>query len=200
MPNLRTDPSSHTGFAVLDLETTGLQPKRGARIIEIGVVIVDTDGAVTGEWETLVDAGRGAGPTHIHGVNDAMLEGAPSFAEIAGDLAELLVDRVLVAHNARFDVGFLDAEFRRADIAWSREALCTMQLAKRRGHYPVNLAACCETYAITNHGAHRALGDALATAELLRCLQVGADELPPAVAFPAGLPASSGRVHARTGG
>lgn len=197
MSNSSNLASPGNGFAVLDLETTGLQPKRGARIIEIGVVTIDVGGTVTGQWETLVDAGCGSGPTEIHGVDDTMLAGAPSFTEIAGDLAALLDQRVLVAHNASFDVGFLDAEFRRADIAWSRAPLCTMQLARRRGHYPANLAACCAEYQIVNHGAHRALGDALATAELLGHLHVEPAELPPVVSFPSWLPAASGRVLAR---
>lgn len=194
-----TSPSATGGFAVLDLETTGLAPSKGARIIEIGVVAVGLDGTIQEQWETLVDAGCGPGPTHIHGVDAAMLSGAPSFDEIVGDLAGVLTGRTIVAHNANFDVGFLDVEFGRSGVTWTRSALCTMKLARRRGRYPVNLAACCEYYDIVNHGAHHALGDALATAELLGHLAAGADEVPVGVSFPDGHPEPCGRVHVRPG-
>ena len=192
-----TPSATTTGFAVLDLETSGLAPSKGARIIEIGVVAVGLDGTVVEQWETLVDPGCGPGPTHIHGVDAAMLSGAPSFDEIVGDLARVLAGRTLVAHNATFDVGFLDAELERSGVRWSRTSLCTMRLARRRGHHPANLAACCAAYGIVNQGAHRALADALATAELLGFLAPCGDEVPVGVLFPAGHPAPSGRVHFR---
>ena len=196
-PASATPSATTTGFAVLDLETTGLAPSKGARIIEIGVVAVGLDGTVVEQWETLVDPGCGPGPTHIHGVDADMLAGAPSFAEIVGDLARVLSGRTLVAHNANFDVGFLDAELERAGVRWTRTSLCTMQLARRRGHHPVNLAACCAAYGIVNQGAHTALADALATAELLGHLAPCGDEVPVGVLFPAGHPAPSGRAHFR---
>lgn len=186
-----------TGFAVIDLETTGLSPAKGARAIEIGMVLIDTNGAVQDQWETLINPGCGAGPTHIHGVDDEMLDGAPSFHDIAGDLATRLDGRTIVAHNAMFDVSFLDAEFRIAQCKWKRKPLCTMRLARSRGIYPTNLAACCHEFGIVNHGAHHALGDALATAELLVALRLGEDENPGAVSFPSGHPEPSGRVHRR---
>lgn len=198
-PATSNQSSATTGFAVLDLETTGLAPSKGARIIEIGVVTVGLDGTVQDQWETLVDSGFGPGPTHIHGVDAAMLAGAPSFDEVVGDLARVLAGRTIVAHNASFDVGFLDAEFRESGVTWTRSALCTMQLARRRGRYPASLAACCDYYDIVNHGAHRALGDALATAELLGCLAAVDEEIPDGVAFPDGHPDPCGRVHLRPG-
>lgn len=185
------------GFAVLDLETTGLSPRKGARALEIGLVLVAADGAVEESWETLVDPGCAPGPTHIHGVTGSMLDGAPTFADIAGDLALRLSGRTIVAHNAAFDVSFLDAEFRGVGLRWTREPLCTMTLARRRGYRPANLAYLCETFGIVNHGAHRALGDAVATAELLARLAVQPDETPEAVGFPSGHPDPTGRVHAR---
>lgn len=185
------------GFAVLDLETTGLSPRKGARTIEIGLVLVAADGAVEENWETLVDPGCAPGPTHIHGVTGSMLHGAPTFVDIAGDLASRLSGRTIVAHNAAFDVSFLDAEFRRAGLRWTREPLCTMRLARRRGYRPANLAYLCEMFGIVNHGAHHALGDAVATAELLARLVVEPDETPEAVGFPTGHPLPCGRVHVR---
>ena len=189
--------TTESGFAVIDLETTGLAPSKGARIIEVGMVLLDQTGALEVEWETLIDPGCGAGPTHIHGVTDAMLDGAPTFTDIAGDLAARLQGRTIVADNATFDVSFLDAEFARIGLRWQRRPLCTMRLARSRGQYPANLAACCAAYGIVNRGAHHALGDAAATAELLVHLEGTGLEPKGPVAFPAGHPEPTGRVHLR---
>lgn len=186
-----------TGFAVIDLETTGLSPAKGARTIEIGLVILDAAGDVEDRWATLVDPGGEPGPTHIHGVTADMIRGAPTFREIAGDLAARLSGRTVVAHNAAFDVAFLDVEFTASGVRWERRPLCTMKIARRRGLYPATLEACCKNYGIVNHGAHHALADADATAELLRHLRVGPDETPAGVGFPAGHPEPSGRIHPR---
>ncbi|MBS1847637.1 MAG: 3'-5' exonuclease [Actinobacteria bacterium] len=190
-------PVASAGFAVLDVETTGLSPARGARTIEIGLVLVDLDGTPRSRWETLIDPGCGVGPTHIHGVTDAMVQGAPAFGDIVGDLADQLEGRTIVAHNAEFDIGFLDAEFAAVGIPWDRHPLCTMRLARRRGHHPANLAYLCDHFGIVNHGAHRALDDAVATAELLACLQVKPAEMPAAVGFPSGHPGASGMCRTR---
>lgn len=186
-----------TGYAVLDLETTGLSPRKGARTIEIGVVMVSTSGEVEDRWETLVDPGCAPGPTHIHGVTESMLAGAPTFGDIAGDLASRLDGRTIVAHNASFDVSFLDAEFGAVGLTWNRDPLCTMRLARRRGWHPANLAHLCREFGIVNSAAHRALDDAEATARLLTCLEVRPDEHHDAVGFPAGHPAPSGRFRIR---
>lgn len=158
----------HPGFAVVDLETTGLFTGRGDRVLEIAVVHVSDDGEITGEWQTLVNPSRDLGPQHIHGIAAADILGAPSFAEIAPALVELLDGRVLVAHNANFDVGFLTAEFERLGYWFSVTPMCTMQLAREfipgAGR---SLADCCDAYGIVLENAHRASVDARATAELL---------------------------------
>jgi len=159
---------SHPGFAVVDLETTGLFTGRGDRVLEIAVVHVDEAGAITGEWQTLVNPSRDLGPQRIHGIVAADILGAPSFADIAPALIDLLAGRVLVAHNASFDVGFLTAEFERLGYSFSVTPLCTMRLAREfipgAGR---SLSDCCDAYGITLENAHRASVDARATAELL---------------------------------
>ena len=159
---------SHPGFAVVDLETTGLFPGGHHRVIEVAVVHVSGDGQITGEWETLVNPSRDLGPQHIHGIAAADILDAPSFADIAPTLIEMLAGRVLVAHNASFDVRFLEAEFERLGYWFSVSPLCTMQLAREfipgAGR---SLADCCAAYDITLENAHRASVDAHATAELL---------------------------------
>lgn len=158
------------GFAVVDLETTGLFTGGHDRVIEIAVVHTDENGTITGEWETLVNPQRHVGAEHVHGIRAADLIDAPTFADIADDLVDLLAGRVLVAHNARFDRGFLAAEFGRTPHLLPADAptLCTMQLA--RDLIPGagrSLADCCAAFDIPLDNAHRALVDAHATAELL---------------------------------
>lgn len=158
------------GFAILDFKTTGLFPGGHDRIIEVAVVHTDRFGNVTGTWETLVNPGRDLGRQDIHGISAADVMAAPTFEAIAPRLVGLLSGRVIVAHNARFDTGFLLAELNR--IAYQPEldlpAICTMQLAKQlipgSGR---SLADCCAAFDIELVAAHRAAVDALATARLL---------------------------------
>ncbi|MBR22106.1 MAG: DNA polymerase III subunit epsilon [Leifsonia sp.] len=158
------------GFAIIDLETTGLLPSAHERVVEIAIVHADQYGTVTGQWETLVNPQRHVGAEHIHGIRAADLIDAPAFSDIADDVMELLSGRVMVAHNARFDRGFLTAEFGRTSRALPDDAptLCTMQLARElipgAGR---SLADCCAAFDIALEDAHRAAVDARATAELL---------------------------------
>ncbi|HEY1531705.1 MAG TPA: exonuclease domain-containing protein [Galbitalea sp.] len=158
-----------TGYAVLDFETTGLFPAQD-RVIELAVVHVDESGEITGQWDTLVNPQRDLGAQRIHHIQASEVLEAPTFAQIAPKLIELLSGRVLVAHNASFDSRFLYEELERIGyIADLRErCLCTMQLA--RDFLPGagrSLADCCAAYDIEIEGAHRASVDAFATAQLL---------------------------------
>ena len=110
------------GFAVIDLETTGLSPGAHERVVEIAIVHADEYGTVTDQWETLVNPQRHVGAEHIHGIRAGDLIDAPAFADIADDVMHLLSGRVMVAHNARFDRGFLAAEFGRASRALPDDA------------------------------------------------------------------------------
>jgi DNA polymerase-3 subunit epsilon len=160
------------GFAVLDFETTGLFLGGHDRVIEVAVVHVNDAGRVTGQWETLVNPQRDLGAQHIHGIRSADILDAPTFAAIAPHLLDLLGGRVLVAHNASFDLRFLHAELTRSgyasDSALAIEHLCAMQLA--RDFIPGagrSLADCCAAFDIELENAHRASIDATATARLL---------------------------------
>ncbi|MCB7136064.1 exonuclease domain-containing protein [Cellulosimicrobium marinum] len=158
------------GFAVLDLETTGLSPRLGDRIAEAAVVLVDERGAVEDEWCTLVNPGRDLGPQHVHGIAAADVALAPPFRDVAPDLLRLLEGRVLVAHNAAFDTRFLRAELGRAGVVAAIDpvaCLCTQQLAGRYLTGSRGLAACCAAVGVVHDGVHSALGDARATAGLL---------------------------------
>jgi DNA polymerase III subunit epsilon len=159
---------SAKGFAVIDVETTGLFSHGSHRIAELAVVHVDPDGTITGTWESLVNPQRDLGPQHIHGILAADVMDAPTFEQIAPHLVELLADRVIVAHNASFDMGFLSSEFERMNYWFSARALCTMQLARQfLSGAGRSLNDCCDAYGIVIDNAHRASADAFATAELL---------------------------------
>jgi len=163
------------GFAVLDVETTGFSPRLHDRVVEIAVVHLDTNGQYEGEWSTLVNPERDLGAQHVHGITAADARLAPRFSQIAPHVAQLVAGRAVVAHNASFDVRFLEAELDRAGIslAFPPDAcLCTMRLANRYiERAPRGLAICCELAGIEHTGAHSALGDARATSELLRAYQ-----------------------------
>ncbi|MFG2045251.1 DEAD/DEAH box helicase [Dactylosporangium sp. NPDC048998] len=161
-----------TPFAVVDIETTGFAAHHHDRIVEIAVVRLDPAGKVTDHWTTLVNPGRDAGPTHTHGLTDEDLRSAPHFAAIARSLADRLDGHILVAHNARFDIGFLEAEYRRLGLEpLPRPAVCTIELADRLGTGASRrLADCCAAANIPLDNAHTAHGDATATAALFRHL------------------------------
>lgn len=162
----------NTGFAVIDFETTGFSPQKGDKVVEVGLVLLDSQGIPETTFSTLVNPLRDVGPTKIHGITASDVIDAPTFPEIAARLVELLNGRVIVAHNARFDVNFLVAELEKSNISVDRESLpvlCTMQLASEMiPGVGRSLAACCEAYDIDQPNAHSALDDAAATAKLLR--------------------------------
>ncbi len=103
-------------LAIVDVETTGSDPSSD-RITEIALLEVNGN-ALTGEWSTLINPG-GVIPGAVQaltGITQDMVERAPRFEQIAGELYERLSGRVFVAHNARFDYGFVRREFERAGL------------------------------------------------------------------------------------
>jgi ATP-dependent helicase Lhr and Lhr-like helicase len=152
-----------TPFAVVDVETTGLAVGRGHRVVEIAVVRCRADGSVEDFWHTLLDPGRDVGPTRVHGLSMVDVIGAPSFADVAGEVASRLEGRVLVAHNVPFDLGFLRSEFARAGhFLPELPTLCTLALTGS------SLGEGCAEHGIALENAHSAREDALATASLLQ--------------------------------
>ena len=169
-------------FAVVDIETTGLSPAHHHRVVEVAVVLVDDSGASVYEWETLINPQRDVGACDIHGLTAGDLHSAPTFDQIAGELAALLRGRVPVAHNLAFDAPFLASEYLRLGAAvplTPTAGLCTMRLSSRYlAGGPRTLAACCQCAACQIESAHTALGDARATALLLsRYMQLDDDFL-----------------------
>ena len=119
-------------FAVIRLATTGFSPGNGDRIVEIAVARVDPRGVIHDEFATLLDPGRDVGPAFVHGISTSEVRGAPTFAEIAGEILDLMDDAVVVMHDGAFGERFLEAEFARAGIALPlTPALCSQWLARR---------------------------------------------------------------------
>jgi DNA polymerase-3 subunit epsilon len=159
-------------FAVIDLETTGLSPGYHHRVIEVAIIHVGRDGRQQTSWNTLVNPQRDVGPAHIHGLTAADLLDAPTFEDVAGDIADRLRGRIVVAHNLSFDATFLAAEYQRLGIqvpVSPTTGLCTMRMAS---HYLKatgrGLQACCSCIGHSILTAHSALYDAIAASTLLK--------------------------------
>lgn len=165
-----TTPAAGATFVALDLEFTGLDPVRD-RVVEVGAVRVGGDG-VERELSTLVrpDRPMSAQAIAITGITDAQLAGAPTFAEIAPALREILEGAALVCHNVPTDLGFLQREFARtgAPLAPPDIAVDTLLFARRLFSFPRNhLPEVCARLGVDPPG-HRALADARATAAVFR--------------------------------
>jgi DNA polymerase-3 subunit epsilon len=155
-------------LAIVDLETTGGDP-RVDRVTEIGVVLID--GVIRREWSSLVnpDVSIPANIQRFIGITDAMVADAPRFADLAGELAALLQGRLFIAHNARFDHGFLRNEFARLGVSFSPQVMCSVKLS--RALYPGfprhGLDALMERFGLGCDARHRALGDARVVRDFL---------------------------------
>lgn len=157
---------------VLDTETTGLNPRSGDRIIEIGCVEL-IDRRLTGNnFHQYINPERDSeeGALAVHGLTTEFLRDKPKFAEIVDEFRDYINGADVIIHNAPFDVGFLDAELKRVDMPNFKghvgEILDTLMQAKEMHPGKRNsLDALCDRYGVSN--AHRALHGALLDAELL---------------------------------
>ena len=163
-------------YVLLDLETTGGNPLN-CRITEIAAVRVEY-GLEVARWSTLVNPGTRIPPLiqSLTGISNAMVADAPPFNEVGATLLKLLDGAVLVAHNVRFDHGFLLNEYARMDVALRVKTLCTVRLSRKlypqhKGH---GLDAIMQRHGLTTLSRHRAMGDV----DLMRgFLQVATQEL-----------------------
>lgn len=159
-----------TGFVVFDLETTGAKAPP-CRITEIGAYRV-MGGAIVEEFHSLVNPEAPIPPfiTALTGISDDMVSDAPLFCDVAGRFLEFIGDSVLVAHNAHFDMGFLNHEVGRVFEEYRvwNPSLCTVQLSRRLlpeiENHKLNTVASHYSVKLINH--HRACEDAKATAEI----------------------------------
>lgn len=158
-------------FVCIDLETTGLDPKRD-RIIEIGAVKVER-GEITGEWETFVNPERKLEEriVELTGIRDGQLAGAKKIAEVLPELFAFLGDYALLGHSVLFDFSFLKKAAVNERMTFERQGIDTLKIARKylKELESRSLESLCRHYSIT-HNAHRALEDARATVALYRKL------------------------------
>ncbi len=155
---------------VLDTETTGLDPLRGDRLVEIGCVEIFNRMPTGQSFHVYINPERDmpAEAFAVHGLSSEFLATKPLFHEIADDFLEFIGDAPLVIHNASFDIAFINAELDRIKrAAIPRERLVDTLLLARRKHPGVSnrLDDLCSRYAIDN--SHRTKHGALLDAELL---------------------------------
>ena len=165
----------NVSFAVVDFETTGLNPETD-RIVQLAAVIVNGEGHIVDSFDTIVKPESPAeyqhGAEHIHGISAEQVSSGMPLREALEQLWSISAGNVFTAHNASFDLGFLHAESERVGIEGQVEIhIDTLELSRRtagtdttRRH---NLFALCEHYGIERDQVHDAKSDATATAQLL---------------------------------
>lgn len=158
---------------VLDTETTGLNPRGGDRVVEIGCVelLNHVPTGRTAQWYVNPEREMPPEAFAVHGLSTEFLAEQPTFAEVAPAFLDFVADSPLIIHNADFDLGFLNAELARLDrppIARER-GVDTVQLARRKfPGAPANLDALCRRFAVdlSDRALHGALKDSLLLAEV----------------------------------
>ncbi|MUV39797.1 DNA helicase [Lentibacillus sp. JNUCC-1] len=171
-----------TKYAVIDLETTGHSPAKNDKIIEIGLVIVE-DNQILETYSTFINPQIPI-PSFIStltGIKDTDVATAPLFSEVAGHLSQLVSDCYLAAHNADFDIGFLNAAFDLENMPkLENPVIDTVELA--RILYPsapaFKLGYLAEYLELDHSDPHRALSDALVTAKMLMKMTAKIEILP----------------------
>jgi DNA polymerase III subunit epsilon len=162
------------GFAVIDLETTGLHYDKGDKIIQIAIVQLTLDGKIDSQWSTYVNPNRKITAQHIHHIEDSDVKDKADFGRIAEELLERFHNKVIVAHNYKFDGYFLEKEFKEAGYKFNAEEtphFCTKDSAI---HFLPNilnhtLSACMKEYGIKFTGTHHeALNDAIAATHIFQ--------------------------------
>jgi DNA polymerase III epsilon subunit family exonuclease len=167
---MRLDTASYTVF---DVETTGLYPYSGDRICEIGAVRFSPAGTGVRKFHRLVDPGRPVSPGafSVNGITDAMLKGKPKIDAVMPEFLDFIEGSVLVAYNAGFDLGFIEAGLggRSGELGRFR-VIDALALARRL--FPevrrYNLASVAQSLGIDTGGGHRALADALITMKIFK--------------------------------
>ncbi len=158
---------------VLDTETTGLEPKQGHRIIEIGCVELYHRRKTDNQYQQYLNPEREIedGAYDVHGISNEFLADKPVFADAAQEFINFIRDSELIIHNAPFDVGFINAELKKLGPQWGKiEDYCTIvdTLVMAREMHPGqknSLDALCKRYEIDN--SHRDLHGALLDAQIL---------------------------------
>lgn len=159
-----------TGWAVVDVETSGFRPGQ-ARVVSVAALAVADDGNVERSVSSLLNPGVDPGPTHVHGLTAEMLEGQPCFGDVVDELIEVLRGRTLVAHNVGFDYSFLAAEAEMVGAELPIDSvMCTVELARRLelGTENLRLETLAAHWGVSQMRPHDALDDAQVLAQILK--------------------------------
>lgn len=156
-------------FVCLDTETTGLNPKSGGRVCEVACLVSQNKKRVA-SYSTLINPQVCIMPDviKIHGITDAMVASKPVFKEIAPKITEIFEGSVLVGHNAKFDINFLQSEFEKAgQILPNCIILDTLKYARLHGHFQSNrLGDVSNELGVSSQGWHRAMADTIMTEKI----------------------------------
>lgn len=167
----------HSHYVVLDIETTGLSPTKGARIIEIGAVRV-VNGEVKEEYQTFINPEQKiyATTTKLTGITNEMVAGQRTIGQVLPEFHRFIGDATVVAHNAKFDWNrFLIPAFKTVGLHVENEVVCTYELFRKadpkRGSGAYKLPMLCMLFGITIPNYHRAIDDAIGTAKAFVAIQ-----------------------------
>lgn len=157
-------------YVVVDLETTGLDPYSGCEIIEIGITEIK-DNQIVRNYSRLVKPKLSIPSliTEITGITNEMVENEEGIETVLPRFRKFLGDRTMIAHNAKFDLKFLNYYLKKYNLEPVEKHLCTMEMLKKCKSYKgknKKLETACNYYNIKNENAHRADSDTKATAEL----------------------------------
>lgn len=157
-------------YIVVDLETTGMSPYQGCEIIEIGVTEIKKS-EIKLNYSRLIKP-KGIIPTQISqltNITNEMVENEKTIEEVLPKFREYIGDKVLIAHNAKFDIVFLNFYLSKLNLPLVENYICTLEMLKKNKNYTQkrkSLSVVCEYYRIENLNAHRAYADTFATAKL----------------------------------
>ena len=160
-------------IVIFDTETSGLSPKTGHRIIEIGAISMNGV-ELTGEFQSLIDADCEISwqATNVHGITNRMLKGEPSAWQVFSEFRDFIGDATLVAHNAQFDMRFLEFEFTDLGFVLTNPSQCTLRLSRKiwpeLNNHKLGTVAQHVGASFDGLQQHRALDDAKVTAEIWR--------------------------------
>lgn len=157
-------------YVVVDLETTGLSPFNGDEIIEIGVTEIRGN-EILRNYSRLIKpiAFIPSHITEITKITNDMVEDALTIEDVLPKFRNYIGDRTIIAHNAKFDVGFLNFYLDKMGLKPIEKYICTIEMLKKNKDYKgknKKLQTACDFYGILNENAHRADSDTLATAKL----------------------------------
>ncbi len=157
-------------YVVVDLETTGLDPYKGCEIIEIGVTEI-LNNEIVKNYSRFVKPKKEIPTfiTEITNITNEMVKYEDSIEQVLPRFRKYIGNRTIIAHNAKFDLKFLNYYLKKLDLDLIENYICTLEMLKKNKNYKgknKKLETACEYYNIENKNAHRADSDTLATAKL----------------------------------